>query len=174
MKQTTMIDNTVYEIVGGKTLVDDTEYSIKGGKTLVKGTEQDITFRCKVVIDGSDLGTSVMALYSNLATVMIDGNVYIVEAGFDENFQPYYKNYWEIYVEPGTIVSCKVRGGSGTFTDERGQVEIDGVIVFETEKGSTGICDYTVSTNVLIQLKRRYFPNNANGVNNGLIVITEQ
>ena len=44
MGQTTKINGTAYDIIGGRTLIGGTGYNIKKGRTLIGGTGYDINF----------------------------------------------------------------------------------------------------------------------------------
>ena len=58
MAHKTLINGTVYEIMGGKCLVNGTSYNIKKGRTLINGTGEDIVFfSASPILDENDWTT---------------------------------------------------------------------------------------------------------------------
>ena len=58
MAHKTLVNGTVYEIMGGKCLVNGTSYNIKKGRTLINGTGEDIVFSSvSLILDENDWTT---------------------------------------------------------------------------------------------------------------------
>lgn len=77
--QTTLINNTSYEISGGRTLVNNTGYDIQNGRTLMDGVGYDILFDEEPEPEIEDLNTYIgsteyVKYQSNIFSQKIDDN----------------------------------------------------------------------------------------------------
>lgn len=88
--QTTLINNTSYEISGGRTLINDTGYDIQNGRTLIDSVGYDILFDEEPEPEIEDLNTYIGALesiriVSNRFSQKIDDNHICVLFKDDDN-----------------------------------------------------------------------------------------
>ena len=86
MAHKTLVNGTVYEVIGGKCLVNGTSYDIKKGRTLIGGTGYDITFPSAVTMPvKGDLITMNLDGTSRLYRVLsVNGNVCKVLGMWDD------------------------------------------------------------------------------------------
>ena len=110
MTHKTIINGTVYEVIGGKCLVNGTSYDIKKGRTLIGGTGYDITFGPVMPVKG-DLITMNLDGTSRLYRVLsVNGNVCKVLGMWDDFTSKY--NETSTTTTFGSITAQKYEGST--------------------------------------------------------------
>lgn len=148
-----LVNGTAYGIKTGQTLVNGTVHTIYNGRTLVGGTGYDIVLSTSgftVTITGNGMHGSAVR-----AAVIINGTTYTSVA--------------TVEVESGTTIMLRTYAASKrdyAYT----KITIDGVTVAKGTSSGTASYNYTVDTNITVELSMQNGFTSLNGV--GIIDVT--
>lgn len=143
----TLVDGTVWGVVGGRCLVGGTGYEIKGGRTLVGGTAYDVEFSSPVTVTITGTGKGIVLGTQEtevLCSVSVNGVTYTsAKSG--------------IVVQPGDTITFYVKtynaGNGGWNPGWPGYVQIDGTKVYnlnsyKDESEHSGRYNWTVPSGI--------------------------